>query len=86
MVADLTQVAAKWNHLGIQLGVENLENINDGFSSSMCLQLVVTEWLRNGPKPATREVLEEAIANIGHKRLASSLSSELPEGLLLVAL
>ena len=86
MVSDLMPVAAKWKDLGIQLSVGNLENISDGFSPSMCLRLVVIEWLNNGPKSATREVLKEAIEKIGHKQLASSLSSKLPEGLLLVVL
>ena len=86
LVSDLMPVAAKWKDLGIQLSVGNLENISDGFSSSMCLRLVVIEWLNNSPKSATREVLKEAIEKIGHKRLANRLSSKLPEGLLLVVL
>ena len=86
LVSDLMPVAAKWKDLGIQLSVGNLENISDGFSSSMCLRLVVIEWLNNSPKSATREVLKEAIEKIGHKRLANRLSSKLPEGLLLVEL
>ena len=84
LVTDLKKVAYKWHSLGIQLQVENLDNIKDGFSAQTCLHGVVHEWLNNTTSQDTKSDLQKALKNIGYKRLADDLT--LPKGLLLVGL
>lgn len=86
MATDLNPVAANWKALGIELEVP-LAELNaigalftgEGGRAQVCLRRVLLEWLNNSTKPATREVLVEALRTgaMGEKRRAD----ELPQGL-----
>ena len=89
MATDLNPVAANWKALGIELEVP-LAELNaigalftgDAGKAQVCLRRVLLEWLNNSTKPATREVLVEALSAVGQKRRAA----ELPQGLLWICI
>ena len=77
---ELFPVAAKWNNLGIMLGIdkseldmitkETLSNPHD------CLREMLSIWLKSLDPLPTWSVLTEALEDIGERQLAVSLKSQ----------
>ena len=70
---DLKSMAPLWYNFGLQLKmkIETLNEING--EASNCLRKVLQEWLKGSYEPCTKQVLLEALREIGNGRLAGEI-------------
>ena len=81
LVEELNNISAKWNNLGLQLGVSvgALNAIKkDCNSTSDCLREALTKWLKTYPSPPTWSNIVNVLRcnTIGEVRLAADLEQK----------
>ena len=75
LMKELNDVRAKWNNIGVQLGVSvgTLDAIKKQYSDpSDCLRETLTAWLRSSPCNKWADVVD-ALNIVGEARLAAKL-------------
>ena len=80
LVEELNNISAKWNNLGLQLGVSNgaLDAIKKDCNSALdCLRETLTTWLKTCPSPTWSNMVDALRSKtVGEMNLAADLEQK----------